>query len=59
MRYLTTEYPRVSPRLKRMYIYHWRAAPGDTLFDSGLLSADGTPRPAYSIFTSALRKPRN
>ena len=56
MRYLTTVYPRVSPRLKRMYVYHWRAAPGDTLFDSALLSAEGEPRPAYEIFTSALRK---
>ena len=59
MRYLTTVYPRVSPRLKRMYVYHWRAAPGDTLFDSGLLSADGVPRPAYRIFTSALQRARN
>ncbi len=57
MRYIVEEYPRVSPRLRRMYIYHWRAAPGDTLFDSALLSAEGVPRPAYEIFTSALRTP--
>lgn len=55
MRYIVEDYPRVSPRLRRMYIYHWRAAPGDTLFDSALLSAEGVPRPAYEIFTSALR----
>ena len=55
MRYIVEEYPRVSPRVRRMYIYHWRAAPGDTLFDSALLSAEGVPRPAYEIFTSALR----
>ena len=54
MQYLVNEYPRVSPRLKRLYIYHWRAAPGDTLFDSALLSAEGVPRPAYSVFTAAL-----
>ena len=41
---------------ERMYVYHWRAAAGDTLFDSGLLSADGVPRPAYRIFTSAIHK---
>jgi hypothetical protein len=56
MRYLVRVYPRVSRRLRRMYVYHWRAAAGDTLFDSGLLSADGSPRPAYEIFTSAIRK---
>ena len=52
MRYLVNEYPRVSNRLKRLYVYHWRAAPGDTLFDSALLSAEGVPRPAYSVFTA-------
>jgi hypothetical protein len=58
MRYLLNVYPRVSPRLKRMYVYHWRAAQGDTLFDSGLLSADGRPRPAYDLFRSAIRVSR-
>jgi hypothetical protein len=57
MRYLVDDYPRVSPRLERMYVYHWRAAATDRLFDSGLLSADGVPRPAYTVFTSAIRKP--
>ena len=32
------------------------ASPTDRLFDSGLLAADGVPRPAYSVFTSAIRK---
>ena len=54
MRFLTTRFPRLSPRLKRMYVYHWRAAKGDTLWDSGLLSVEGTPRPAYRIFRQAL-----
>lgn len=55
MRYLLNVYPRVSPRLERMYVYHWRAAPGDRLFDAGLLAADGSPRPAYELFRSAIR----
>jgi hypothetical protein len=33
-----------------MYVYHWRAARGDNLWDSGLLSADGRRRPAYYVF---------
>ena len=57
MRYIMTEYARVSPRIRRMYVYHWRAASGDDLYDSGLLSADGEPRPAYRIFFEALGIP--
>jgi len=56
MRFLMTRYPRVSRRLKRMYVYHWRAAKGDKLWDSGLLSASGKRRPAYFIFFKALGK---
>ena len=56
MRYLVDEYPGVSKRLKRIYVYHWQASPTDRLFDSGLISADGVPRPAYEVFTSAIRK---
>ncbi len=58
MRYLMYRYPRVSRRLKRMYIYHWRAAKHDRLWDSGLLSASGRRRPAYFILFQALgRRP--
>jgi hypothetical protein len=57
MRHLITEYARVSSRIERLYVYHWRAAPGDDLWDSGLLSAEGEPRPAYRIFFEALGKP--
>lgn len=54
MRYLMSRYPRVSRRIKRMYIYHWRAARGDTLWDSALLSVSGKRRPAYRVFFRAL-----
>ena len=43
MAYLLDDYARVSPRLKRIYVYHWRAAAGDNLFDSGLLDSPGVP----------------
>jgi hypothetical protein len=56
MRYLMGRYPRVSRRFKRMYVYHWRAARGDRLWDSGLLSVSGKRRPAYRIFFHALGK---
>jgi hypothetical protein len=34
------------PRIKRLYVFGWAA--GGT-FDSGLLNADGTPRPGYAV----------
>jgi hypothetical protein len=54
MRYLLSTYARVSPRLERIYIYNWRAAPGDTLFDSGLRDAANQPRPAFKVFAGAI-----
>jgi hypothetical protein len=54
MRFLVDEYVRLSTRFQRVYVYHWRAAPGNRLWDSALLSADGEPRPAYYIFFDAL-----
>ena len=54
MRYMMTRYPRVSRRLQRMYVYHWRAAKGNKLWDSGLLSVSGKRRPAYFTFFRAL-----
>lgn len=54
MRYMLTKYPKVSQRIDRMYIYHWRAARNDRLWDSALLSADGQRRRAYFMLFKAL-----
>jgi hypothetical protein len=56
MRYMMYRYPTVSRRLKRMYVYHWRAARGNRLWDSALLSVGGKRRPAYYIFFRSLGK---
>ncbi len=37
----------MSPRIRRVYLYNWRANPGPSTWDSALTNADGTPRPAY------------
>ena len=37
----------MSPRIRRVYLYNWRASPGPSTWDSALTNADGTPRPAY------------
>jgi hypothetical protein len=55
MRFMMNRFRRVSPRIKRMYVYHWRAAKR-SVWDSGLLSAVGGRRPAYFIFFKALGK---
>lgn len=54
MSYMMSRYPRVSRRIERMYVYHWRAAPGNRQWDSALLSVGGKRRPAYRIFFRAL-----
>ena len=37
---------KLNKRIKRLYVFGWGA--GGT-FDSGLLNADGTPRPGYTV----------
>jgi len=41
---------RLSPRVRRVYVYHWSPAtrPGDT-WDSALIDKNGMPRPAYAV----------
>jgi hypothetical protein len=45
---------RSSPRITRVYLYHWRADRSAT-WDSALLSSDGTPRPSFDVFAAQLR----
>jgi hypothetical protein len=40
---------RSSPRITRVYIYHWRADHG-TSWDSALVTARGTLRPSFDVF---------
>lgn len=50
---------RVSPRIKRVYVYHWNGSrdPSEN-WDSGLIAPDGKPRPAFWIFRRQLRAER-
>ncbi len=38
---------RLSPRIKRLYIFQWTGAVQDTRFDAGLIGPNGKPRPGY------------
>jgi hypothetical protein len=58
--YLFERLVGISPRIKRVYIYHWSSPPGDLTWDSGLVGPEGE-RPALAVVRQAMRgaiKPR-
>jgi hypothetical protein len=43
---------RLSPRVKRVYLYHWRPAPEpEPTWDSALLDREGEPRLAFDVLS--------
>ena len=44
----------LSPRIKRVYVYHWKAD-RMAVWDSALLSPRGTPRPSFDVFAKRAR----
>jgi hypothetical protein len=48
---------RLSPRVRRIYFYHWQPS-RDPLpsWDSALVDPRGTPRPAYTVLKSYIRR---
>ena len=50
----------LSPRVKRVYFYHWSPAPTpDATWDSALVDAHDQPRPAYDVLYAWLRQARH
>ena len=47
---------RLSPRIKRLYIFQWTGATKHDYFDAGLTDAHGKPRPAYCVVYKQLRR---
>ena len=58
-RYIFDHLVRVSPRIKRVYLYHWNAGGPLASWDSGLVGEDGRPRPAFTVFESVLKQIRS
>jgi hypothetical protein len=56
--YIFNELARVSPRIKRIYVYHWDAGGPTATWDSGLISATGAPRPAFTALERFLKGSR-
>ena len=48
-RFVLDKLTALSPRIKRVYLYDWQAQGGTATWDSGLMNADGTARPAYLV----------
>jgi hypothetical protein len=46
---------RLSPRVRRIYLYQWTPGPRGARWDSGLIARNGRPRPAYRVLTAHLR----
>jgi len=51
-RYIVGPMLRRSPRIQRIYFYNWKASSDPVSWDSGLISADGSPRPAYTVLAN-------
>jgi hypothetical protein len=49
---------RLSPRIRRVYFYHWLAPPPDSTWDSALMDRRGRPRPAYKLVRTYIRRSR-
>jgi hypothetical protein len=49
---------RLSPRVRRVYFYHWTAPDPDATWDSALTDRRGRPRPAYTVVRTFVRRLR-
>ena len=47
--WLLRKLARISPRVKRIYLYHWIDAGPQASWDSAVLDRKGRPRPAYDV----------
>jgi hypothetical protein len=48
----------MSPRIKRVYLYHWNSAGPTDTWDSGLVNHDGTSRGSLSVVQAKVRRKR-
>ncbi len=55
-RWVLTRLGTLSPRVQRIYLYHFVNQGADQSWDSGLLNPLGSPRPAYRVLERWLRR---
>jgi hypothetical protein len=46
---------RTSPRITRVYVYHWKAKRRGSSWDSALVAPDGELRPSFDVFAAQAR----
>jgi hypothetical protein len=51
--YIFTKLVRLSPRIQRVYLFHWNGR--NSTWDSALISPDGNARPAFNALANLLR----
>jgi hypothetical protein len=56
MRFIFDRLARLSPRVARIYVYHWRSATAHDSWDSALVGSDGVRRPALAVLERVLRE---
>lgn len=56
IRFIFNKLVPMSPRVRRVYLYNWRANPGPSTWDSALTNADRTPRSSYIEMRKQLRR---
>jgi hypothetical protein len=57
-RYIFDHLARLSPRIKRIYLYHWNSGGPESSWDSALIGFDNRPRPAMTVLQSVLKQMR-
>lgn len=55
-RFLMRAMPKLSPRIKRIYVYHWSADKKGKEWDSAFIDPDGDARPALAVFERELKR---
>ncbi len=55
-RFIFDRLARLSPRITRIYVYHWSSSTRRDTWDSALIGSDGAPRPALAVLRRVLRQ---
>jgi hypothetical protein len=55
-RFIFDRLARLSPRVTRVYVYHWNSASAQATWDSGLVGPDGRRRPALAVVQRVVRQ---
>ena len=56
MRFIFDRLARLSPRVARIYVYHWRSSSSRDSWDSALVGSDGVRRPSLAVLERVVRR---